>query len=224
MELAVGTILVIHDLLTPIGVDGQPPSFEPGAKERAVEMFSMSKVTISPVGAWDFGEMPKSCGAPASKLLIGIFQPLQVDAVTALNGPQDGVAEIVDTYRRRRDTLGDGLSTAGWKIPRPQGTIFVWARLPEKYQHLGSLEFSRLLLSEAKVTVSPGASFRPFGEGYVRFALFEVLWSAGGTFILEPQSVTAGNHISNAGGIQYFEHVEVIGVQPHLHLAGFSCQ
>jgi alanine-synthesizing transaminase len=182
MALAVEhDLLVIHDFAyADLVFDGyQPPSFlqVPGAKERAVEMFSMSKSYN--LAGWRLGfvvgnaQIVQALARIKSYLDYGIFQPLQMAAVAAMNGPQDCVAEIVETYRQRRDVLCDELTAAGWKIPRPQGTMFVWARMPEKYQKLGSLEFSKFLLREAKVAVSPGAGFGPFGEGYVRFALIE---------------------------------------------------
>jgi alanine-synthesizing transaminase len=172
-------LLIIHDFAyADLAFDGyRPPSIlqVPGAKECAVEMFSLSKSYN--LAGWRLGfvvgnaKIVQALTRIKSYLYYGIFQPLQMAAVTALNGPQDCVAEIVETYRRRRDVLCDGLAAAGWKIPRPRGTMFVWARLPEKYQQIGSLEFSKFLLREAKVAVSPGAGFGPFGEGYVRFAL-----------------------------------------------------
>jgi alanine-synthesizing transaminase len=111
-----------------------------------------------------------------SYLDYGVFQPVQIAAIVALEGPQDCVAEIVDEYRERRDALCDGLGMPGpacWKIEKPLGTMFVWARIPEPFQKLGSLEFSKLLLEKADVAVSPGVGFGPAGEGHVRFALVE---------------------------------------------------
>src|SRR5262249_52378378 len=102
----------------------------------------------------------------------GTFQPIQIASIVALDGPQDCVSEIVDDYRVRRDALIDGLH-ADWKIDKPLGTMFVWAPLPERFAALGSLEFSKLLLERAQVAVSPGVSFGPSGEGFVRFALVE---------------------------------------------------
>ncbi len=108
-----------------------------------------------------------------SYLDYGIFQPIQIAAIIALNGDQDCVGEIVRTYERRRDTLVNGLARAGWHIEKPKGTMFVWARIPEPYRAMGSLEFSKLLLEKAKVAVSPGVGFGEYGDEYVRFALVE---------------------------------------------------
>jgi alanine-synthesizing transaminase len=103
----------------------------------------------------------------------GTFTPIQVASILALEGPQDCVAEIRENYRRRRDVLIEGLNRAGWPVPSPKATMFVWAKIPEAYQHLGSLEFSKLLLNEAKVAVSPGIGFGDYGDGHVRFSLIE---------------------------------------------------
>jgi alanine-synthesizing transaminase len=174
-------LLVIHDFAyADLAFDGyRPPSIlqAPGAKARAVEMFSISKSYN--LAGWRLGflvgnsAVVQALAKIKSYMDYGIFQPLQIAAAAALTGPQDCVAKIVETYRRRRDVLCDELTFAGWEIPRPKGTMFVWARMPEKYQKMGSLEFSKFLLTEAKVAVSPGAGFGPFGEGYVRFALIE---------------------------------------------------
>jgi alanine-synthesizing transaminase len=103
----------------------------------------------------------------------GTFTPIQVASILALEGPQDCVAEIVDNYRRRRDVLVQGLDKAGWSVQLPKATMFVWAQIPEPYRQLGSLEFSRKLLLDAKVAVSPGIGFGEFGDGHVRFSLIE---------------------------------------------------
>ena len=103
----------------------------------------------------------------------GMFTPIQVAAISALEGDQQCVADICETYRQRRDTLCDGLNAAGWRVERPRATMFVWARIPEPYQALGSLEFSKKLLLEAKVAVSPGIGFGEYGDQFVRFALIE---------------------------------------------------
>jgi alanine-synthesizing transaminase len=103
----------------------------------------------------------------------GIFQPIQIAAIKALNDCDRESKKIVDEYRGRRDCLVDGLNRIGWKVEKPKATMFVWAKIPDKYQPLGSLEFSLQLLKEAKVAVSPGAGFGEVGEGYVRFALVE---------------------------------------------------
>jgi alanine-synthesizing transaminase len=174
-------LLVIHDFAyADLAFDGyRPPSIlqVPGAKTRAVEMFSISKSYN--LAGWRLGflvgnsTVVQALTKIKSYLDYGIFQPLQIAAATALTGPQDCVAKIVETYRRRRDVLCDELTFGGWEVPRPKGTMFVWARMPEKYRKMGSLEFSKFLLNEAKVAVSPGIGFGPFGEGYVRFALIE---------------------------------------------------
>lgn len=174
-------LLVIHDFAyADLAFDGyRPPSILQvrGAKARAVEMFSISKSYN--LAGWRLGFLVGNAAVVQALAKIksymdyGIFQPLQIAAAMALTGPQDCVTKIVETYRQRRDVLCDGLTAAGWEVPRPKGTMFVWARLPEKHQQMGSLEFSKFLLAEAKVAVSPGAGFGPFGEGYVRFALIE---------------------------------------------------
>ncbi len=174
-------IWVIHDLAyADIVFDGyQAPSFlqVPGAKEVGVEFFTLSKSYNMP--GWRVGFM---CGNPTlvnalsrikSYLDYGMFTPIQVAAITALEGPQDCVAEIRDSYRRRRDVLCNGLNNVGWTVEPPKATMFVWAPIPEPYRHLGSLEFAKKLLAEAKVAVSPGVGFGEYGDGFVRFALIE---------------------------------------------------
>ena len=108
-----------------------------------------------------------------SYLDYGTFQPIQIAAIAALRGPQDCVQEIVNTYKSRRDALCSGLKRAGWCIEKPKATMFVWGEIPEKFKSMGSLEFSKLLLKEAKVAVSPGIGFGEYGNDYVRFALVE---------------------------------------------------
>jgi alanine-synthesizing transaminase len=103
----------------------------------------------------------------------GIFAPIQVAAIHALNGPQDCVGDIVRRYQRRRDVLCDGLTRAGWPIEKPKATMFVWAQIPEPFRTMGSIEFSKLLLREAKVAVSPGIGFGEYGDEFVRFSLIE---------------------------------------------------
>ncbi len=158
---------------------GPPPSIlqVPGAKDIAVEFTSMSKTYNMP--GWRIGFATgnrRLIGALArikSYVDYGAFTPIQVAAVTALNGPQDCVEEIRETYRKRRDVLVQGMQNAGWEVPPPSATMFVWAPLPAPFAHLGSLTFSKLLLQEAKVAVSPGFGFGEYGEGYVRLALVE---------------------------------------------------
>ncbi len=174
-------IWVIHDLAyADIVFDGYvAPSIlqVKGAKELAVESFSLSKSYNMP--GWRVGFMcgnPKLIAALArmkSYLDYGMFTPIQVAAITALEGPQECVGQIRDMYRSRRDVLCDGLNSAGWEVEKPQATMFVWARIPEAYRHLGSLEFSKLLIEEAKVAVSPGIGFGEYGDDHVRFALIE---------------------------------------------------
>lgn len=174
-------ILIVHDFAySDICFDGyKPPSlFEvPGAREVGVELFSMSKSYNMP--GWRIGflvgnrEMVGALTRLKSYLDYGIFQPIQIAAIIALNGPQECVQSIVDLYQRRRDVLVEGLARAGWVIEKPKATMFVWAKIPEAFQKMGSLEFTKLLLKEAKVAVSPGIGFGEYGEGYVRFALVE---------------------------------------------------
>ena len=172
---------LIHDLAyADIAFDGyKPPSVlqVPGAKDVAVEFFTMSKSYNMP--GWRVGFMvgnPVLVSALArlkSYFDYGTFTPIQVASIAALEGPQECVGEICDTYRKRRDVLVEGLNKLGWHIPMPRATMFVWAQIPEQYRHLGSLEFSKLLLTDAKVAVSPGIGFGDYGDGHVRFALIE---------------------------------------------------
>lgn len=149
----------------------------PGAKDVAVEFFSLSKSYNMP--GWRVGFMvgnQKLVGALTrmkSYLDYGMFTPIQVAAITALEESQDCVREIADMYRDRRDALCDGLNDVGWYIERPLGTMFVWVPIPEPYQEMKSLEFSKKLLMEAKVAVSPGIGFGSYGDDYLRFALIE---------------------------------------------------
>ncbi len=174
-------ILVIHDFAyADIVFDGyKPPSFlqAKGAKDVGVEFFSLSKSYN--MAGWRVGFCvgnPETVGALRrikSYLDYGIFQPIQIASIIALNGPQECVAEICDTYRSRRDTLINGLSRVGWEIVPPKATMFVWAKIPDPYLHMGSVEFSKFLIHEAKVAVSPGIGFGEYGDEYVRFALIE---------------------------------------------------
>lgn len=174
-------LFVVHDFAyADLCFDGyRAPSFleVPGAKEIGVEFFSLSKSYNMP--GWRVGFMvgnPKiiyALGRIKSYLDYGIFQPVQIAAISALNGPQESVDQIRETYRSRRDKLIDGLSRAGWEIPKPKGTMFVWAEIPDRFKGMGSLEFSKLLIEKAKVAVSPGVGFGSYGEGYVRLALVE---------------------------------------------------
>jgi alanine-synthesizing transaminase len=174
-------IWVIHDIAyADIVFDGyEPPSIlqVPGAKEVAVEFFSLSKSYNMP--GWRVGFM---CGnhhlvAALSRIKsymdYGTFTPIQVAAITALEGPQDCVQEIREMYCNRRNVLCDGLNSVGWNVERPKATMFVWAPIPEQYKQLGSLEFTKKLLQEAKVAVSPGIGFGEYGDDHVRFSLIE---------------------------------------------------
>ncbi len=108
-----------------------------------------------------------------SYLDYGAFQPIQIASIIALNGPQDCVAQIRDTYQTRRDALISGLNRIGWEVPSPRGTMFVWAKIPEPFIRMGSVEFAKLLIREGEVAVSPGLGFGEYGDEYVRFALIE---------------------------------------------------
>jgi alanine-synthesizing transaminase len=172
---------LIHDLAyADIAFDGyKPPSVlqVPGAKDVAVEFFTLSKSYNMP--GWRVGFMvgnPVLVSALArlkSYFDYGTFTPIQVASIAALEGPQECVAEICDNYRRRRDVLVEGLNKAGWQVALPKATMFVWAQIPAAFHGLGSLEFSKLLLTEAKVAVSPGIGFGDYGDNHVRFALIE---------------------------------------------------
>lgn len=148
-----------------------------GAKDITVEFTSMSKTYNMP--GWRMGFAagnPRLIAALTrvkSYLDYGAFAPIQIAAVAALNGPQDTVAEMRSLYRERRDLLVKGLRQAGWDVPSPEGSMFLWAPIPEKFRHLGSVEFSKLLLARAKVAVAPGLGFGEHGDGHVRIALVE---------------------------------------------------
>jgi alanine-synthesizing transaminase len=148
-----------------------------GAKDIAVEFFSLSKSYNMP--GWRVGfmcgnkELVAALARIKSYLDYGTFTPIQIAAIAALEGPQECVVEIAEMYRKRRDVLCDGLTAAGWPVEKPKATMFVWARIPEAYQHMGSLEFSKKLLAEAKVAVSPGIGFGQHGDDHVRFGLIE---------------------------------------------------
>jgi alanine-synthesizing transaminase len=148
-----------------------------GAKDIAVEFFTMSKSYNMP--GWRIGFCagnPTLIGALArikSYLDYGMFTPVQVAAIAALEGDQNCVTDIVEMYRKRRDVLCEGLNALGWQVQKPKATMFVWAKIPPRFAHLGSLEFSKLLLQEAKVAVSPGIGFGQHGDDHVRFALIE---------------------------------------------------
>jgi alanine-synthesizing transaminase len=174
-------IWVVHDLAYgEIVFDGyKAPSIlqVPGAKEVAVEFYSLSKTYNMP--GWRVGFMCGNktlVGALArikSYLDYGMFTPIQVAAIAALEGPQECVKEITDMYCSRRDVLCEGLNAIGWDVEKPKATMFVWARIPEQYREMGSLDFSKKLLEEAKVAVSPGVGFGEYGDDHVRFGLIE---------------------------------------------------
>ncbi len=149
----------------------------PGAKDIAVEFYTMSKSYNMP--GWRVGfcvgnrDLVGALARIKSYLDYGTFTPIQVAAIAALEEDQSCVEEIRNTYLLRRNVLCDGLNSIGWPVTRPRATMFVWAQIPEQYRHLGSLEFSKLLLQEAKVAVSPGIGFGQYGDDHVRFALIE---------------------------------------------------
>jgi alanine-synthesizing transaminase len=172
---------LIQDLAyADLAFDGyKPPSVMqvPGAKDVAVEFFTLSKSYNMP--GWRVGFMvgnPRLVAALArlkSYYDYGTFTPIQVASIAALEGPQECVHEICEVYRKRRDVLIEGMNRVGWPVASPKATMFVWAQIPEPFRKLGSLEFSKLLLTEAKVAVSPGIGFGDYGDGHVRLALIE---------------------------------------------------
>jgi alanine-synthesizing transaminase len=174
-------IWIVHDIAyADIVFDGyKAPSIlqVDGAKDIAVEFFSLSKSYNMP--GWRVGFM---CGNPTlvaaltrikSYMDYGTFTPIQVAAITALEGPQDCVKDICDMYKRRRDVLCDGLNAMGWAVEKPKATMFVWAKIPEAYREMGSIEFSKKMIIDAKVAVSPGIGFGQHGDDHVRFSLIE---------------------------------------------------
>lgn len=174
-------VLLVHDFAyADLGFDGyDPPSLlqVEGAEDVAVEIYSLTK-SFSMAG-WRVGFMlgnAEVVGALArlkSYLDYGTFQPIQIASIVAMNEAPDYPREVNAVYLGRRDALCDGLARVGWNIPKPKGTMFVWAPLPEPYEEMGSLEFCKMLVQEGKVAVSPGVGFGPGGEGFVRFALVE---------------------------------------------------
>ena len=173
--------MVVHDFAyADLGFDGyKPPSIlqVDGAKEIAVEIFSMSRCYN--MAGWRIGFClgnPRMISALArikSYLDYGVFQPLQIAAIIALRECEEDTKKICATYQKRRDALVEGLNRAGWPVEPPRGTMFLWAPVPEPYRAQGSLEFSKMLLEKALVAVSPGIGFGPLGEGFVRFSLIE---------------------------------------------------
>jgi len=174
-------ILVVHDLAyADITFDGwKAPSIMqvPGARDVAVEFFTMSKSYN--MAGWRIGFMVGNAELVSALARIksyhdyGSFTPVQVAAIAALEGDQSCVTEICAQYQRRRDVLVKGLHEAGWMVEKPKASMYIWAHIPEAYRHLGSLEFAKLLLQKAKVSVSPGIGFGEYGDEYVRFALIE---------------------------------------------------
>ena len=174
-------IIVVHDLAYADLVFDQEmaPSFlqVKGAKDIGVEFFSLSKSYSMP--GWRVGfcvgnvEIIAALTRIKSYLDYGIFQPIQIASIIALNSDQSCVKEIVEAYRSRRDVLVDGLNRVGWPTDKPKATMFVWSKIPEQFMEMGSVEFSKFLIREAGVAVSPGRGFGEYGDDYVRFALVE---------------------------------------------------
>ncbi|MBV9283851.1 MAG: aminotransferase class I/II-fold pyridoxal phosphate-dependent enzyme, partial [Acidimicrobiia bacterium] len=174
-------VVLVHDFAySDTSFDGYvPPSIlqVPGAKEVAVELYTMTK-SFSMAG-WRVGfmvgraDIVQALTKLKSYLDYGTFQPIQIAAIVALNEASDYPKEVNEIYWNRRDALCDGLARIGWEIEKPKGTMFVWAPIPEPYKEMGSLEFSAFLVKEAKVAASPGVGFGQGGEGHVRFALIE---------------------------------------------------
>jgi alanine-synthesizing transaminase len=174
-------IYLVHDLayadLTFDGYKAPSVMQVPGAKDIAVEFFTLSKSYNMP--GWRVGfmvgnkKLVQALARIKSYFDYGTFTPIQVASIAALEGPQDCVREIVENYRDRRDVLVPGLNKLGWPVEMPKATMFAWARIPEQYRKLGSIEFSKKLLLEAKVAVSPGIGFGEHGDGHVRFSLIE---------------------------------------------------
>ena len=176
-------IWVIHDMAyADLCFDGyQAPSFlqARGAKDVGVEFYSMTKGYS--MAGWRMGfclgnkELVHALTRIKSYLDYGIFQPIQIAATVGLNEGEEAVEKICEQYRKRRDVLCSGLNRVGWPVEPPKATMFVWARIPEKFRHLGSMEFSKMLLEKANVAVQPGIGFGQMGDEYVRFALIENL-------------------------------------------------
>ena len=174
-------LILVHDFAyADLCFDGyQPPSMleVPGAKDVGVELFSLSKSYSMP--GWRIGfvvgnpQIVEALRRIKSYLDYGAFQPIQIASIIALNGPQDCVDSIRQTYQNRRDTLCEGLGRIGWPVQKPRGTMFVWAEIPDAFKEMGSLKFATYLLKETNVAVAPGIGFGDLGDGYVRFALVE---------------------------------------------------
>ncbi|HEX6419879.1 MAG TPA: aminotransferase class I/II-fold pyridoxal phosphate-dependent enzyme [Acidimicrobiales bacterium] len=174
-------VIVVHDnAYADLGYDGfEPPSIlqAEGAKECAVELYSMTK-SFSMAG-WRMAflagraDVVQALAKLKSYLDYGTFQPIQIAATVTLNEAIDFPRHVQAVYQRRRDVLIDGLQRIGWQVPRPRGSMFAWAPIPEPYDEMGSVEFASMLVRDAQVAVAPGVGFGPGGEGYVRFALIE---------------------------------------------------
>jgi alanine-synthesizing transaminase len=174
-------VVLVHDFAySDTYFDGyRPPSIleVPGAEDVAVELYTMTK-SFSMAGwrvAFLVGntEVVQALTKLKSYLDYGTFQPIQIAATVAMNEASEYPKVVNEIYQHRRDALCDGLERIGWEVPKPKGTMFVWAKIPEPYAELGSLEFAKFLVNEAKVATSPGVGFGPGGDGYVRFALIE---------------------------------------------------
>jgi alanine-synthesizing transaminase len=174
-------LLILHDLAyADLVFDGYvAPSFlqVQGAKDVGVEFFSLSKSYSMP--GWRVGfavgnkSMINALGRIKSYFDYGVFQPIQIASIIALNEGDPDVADITERYRKRRNALCEGLCRCGWQVEKPKATMFVWAKIPDEFAAMGSVEFSKRLLQEAKVATSPGIGFGEYGEGYIRFALIE---------------------------------------------------
>lgn len=174
-------IYIVHDLAyADIVFDGYvAPSIMqvPGARDIAVEFFTMSKSYN--MAGWRVGymvgnrELVTALARMKSYHDYGTFAPIQVASIVALEGPQDCVEDVRRTYQARRDVLWSGLNAAGWKVDKPEATMYIWAPIPQPYRHMGSLEFSKKLLSDARIAVAPGVGFGHYGDEHVRFALIE---------------------------------------------------
>jgi len=174
-------LMIVHDLAyADLVFDGyKAPSFlqAKGAKDVGVEFYSLSKSYSMP--GWRVGfavgnkKMINALARIKSYFDYGVFQPIQIASIIALNDGDDDLQSINEIYRKRRDALCDGLNRSGWIVEKPKGTMFVWAKIPEAFSSMDSIEFSKTILKEAKVAISPGIGFGEYGEGYVRFALIE---------------------------------------------------
>jgi alanine-synthesizing transaminase len=174
-------LMVVHDLAyADLVFDGYTaPSFlqVKGAKDVGVEFFSLSKSYSMP--GWRVGfavgnqRMINALGRIKSYFDYGVFQPIQIASIIALNEGDADVVDIAEKYRKRRNVLCEGLYRIGWEVEKPKATMFVWAKIPEAFESMGSIEFSKFLLREARVATSPGVGFGEYGEGYIRFALIE---------------------------------------------------